>query len=202
VQVELMSYTTRPEDAIVERYVLEKGVPVSLDNAVILRKVAQTSSRFLKDILFHFFIADVPRETLSAFPRYRDSSYTGYRDLSRDATVKVAASMDALELLEFFQRNICSRQGVQPNALVYAMLAAARLACPHLFSELTVPCPPGNCEIERGGCRQAAREWTKRIQKLIRISGEAFAASKPNYTMTFDFSEVLGYPVVLTVRRS
>jgi hypothetical protein len=202
VQVELMSYTSRPEDTIVERYLLEQGVPISLDNAVILRKVEQTSSRFLKDILFHFFIADVPREMLAAFPRYRDSAYTGYRELSRDAPVKVAASMDALELLEFFRRNICSRQGIQPNALVYAMLAAARLACPHLFSELAVPCPAGTCEIEKAGCRHAAREWSKRIQKLIRISGEAFAASKPNYTMTFDFTEVLGYPVVLTVRKS
>jgi len=202
VQVELMSYTSRPEDTIVERYLLEKGVPVSLDKAVMLRKAEQTSSPFLKDVLFHFFIADVPRETLSAFPRYRDSAYTGYRELSREATVKVAASMDALELLEFFQHNICSRRGVQPSALVYAMLAAARLACPHLFAEVAAPCPPGTCDIEKGGCRRVAREWTKRIQKLIRISGEAFAASRPNYTMTFDFTEVLGYPVILTVRKS
>ena len=197
-----MSYTPSPENTIVERYLLEKGVPVSLDKAVIVRKVACSSSHFLKDVLFDFFVADVPQETLRAFPRYRDSSYAGYRELSRDAAVKVVTSMDAAELLDFFQRNTCSQKGIRPSALVYAMLAAAQLACSNLFTGLAVPCPPGKCDIEKGGCRQAAREWAKRIQKLIRISSEAFVASKPNYSMTFDFTEILGYPVVLTVRKS
>ena len=197
-----MSYTPSPEGRIVERYLLEKGVPLSLDKAVILKKVARSSSDFLRDVLFDFFVADVPRETLRAFPRYRDSSYAGYRELSRDADVKVVASMDALELIAFFEHNVCSQKGTQPTALMYAMLAAAQLACSNLFSGLAVPCPPGTCDIEKGGCRQAAREWAKRIQKLTRISSEAFVASKPNYVMTFDFTEILGYPVVLTVRKS
>jgi hypothetical protein len=167
-----------------------------------MRKVARESSHFLKDVLFDFFVADVAQDTLSAFPRYRYSSYAGYRELSRDAAVRVIASMDALELLDFFEQNVCSQRGTRPTALVYAMLAAAQLACSNLFSGLAVPCPPGNCDVEKGGCRQVAREWAKRLQKLIRISSEAFAASKPNYVMTFDFTEILGYPVVLTVRKS
>jgi len=197
-----MSYTPAPEDKVVERYLLEKGVPLSLDKEVIIRKVACSSPQFLKDILLDFFIADVPEETLAAFPRYRDSSYLGYREMSRNAAVRVVASLDALELLDFFERNLCGRKGTQPNALVYAMLAAAELACPNLFGGLAVPCPPGKCDIEKSGCRRSALEWAKRIQKLTRISGEAFDTSKPNYTMTFDLTESLGYPVVLTVRKS
>ena len=202
MQVELMSYTPHPEDKIVERYILEKGVPSSLDKAVMMRKVTDSSPRLLKDILFDFFVADVPRETLRAFPRYRDSSYAGYREVSREATVKVVASVDALELLDFFKQNVCSRKGTQPGALVYSMLAAAQLACPNLFVGLAVPCPAGKCDMEKDGCREIARKWAKRIQKLIRISSEAFAASKPNYVMSYDFSETLGYPAMLTVRKS
>lgn len=202
MQIELMSYTPQPEDKMIERYVLDKGVPSSFDKTVILRKATQASSGFLKDILFDFFVADVQAEMLRAFPRYRDSSYTGYREMSRDATVKVVASMDALELFDFFQRNVCCRKGAKLSALAYSMLAAAQLACPNLFAALALPCPPGECEIETRGCRELARQWAKRIQKLIRISGEAFAVSKPNYVMTFDFTEALGYPVILTVRKS
>lgn len=202
VQIELMSYTPAPEGKLVERYLLEKGVPLSLDKEVIVRKVARTSSHFLKDILFDFFIADVPEKTLGAIPRYRTSSYEGYREISRDAAVRVVASLDGLELLDFFERNLCTKKGTEPTALVYAMLAASELACPNLFGGLAVPCPAGKCDIEKGGCRHTTREWAKRIQKLTRISGEAFGASKPNYVMTFDFTEALGYPVVLTVRKS
>jgi len=197
-----MSYTSQPEDRVIERYLLDKGVPASFDKAAILRKAADASLQFLKDILFDFFIAGVQQETLSAFPRCRDCSYAGYREMSSDADVKVVASMDAAELLEFFQDNVCGRKGIKEAALVYSMLAAAQLACPNLFAGLALPCPPGECAIETGGCRELARQWTKRIQKLVRISDEAFAASKPNYSITFDFSEKLGYPVILTVRKS
>jgi hypothetical protein len=202
LQIELMSYTTQPEDRVIERYLLDKGVPASFDKAAILRKAVNTSSELLKDILFDFFVADIRRETLRAFPRHRDCSYTGYREVSRDATVRVVASMDASELLDFFKRNVCSQEGMKESALVYSMLAAAKLACPHLFGRLAMPCPPGKCESETGGCRELALQWTKRIQKLVRISSDAFAASKPNYVMTFDFTGNLGYPVTLTVRKS
>ena len=187
---------------MIERYLLDKGVPPSFDKAVILRKAACASSNLLKDILFDFFVADVQPELLRAFPRYRDSSYAGYRELSRDAAVRVAASMDASELFYFFERNVCSRKGPEQSALVYSMLAAAQLACPNLFAGLALPCPAGKCDVETRDCREVAREWAKRIQKLIRISSEAFAASKANYVMTFDFTENLGYPVILTVRKS
>ena len=202
VQIELMSYTHAAEDKVIERYLLEKGVPVSLDKEVVIGKVASGSPHFLKDILFDFFIADVPVETLRAFPRHRASSYEGYREMSRDAAVRVVASLDGLELLGFFEGNLCSQKGTEPTALVYAMLAAAELACPSLFGGLAVPCPAGRCDIEKNDCRRIAREWAKRIQKLTRISCEAFLASRPNYVMTFDFTESLGYPVVLTVRKS
>jgi len=197
-----MSYTHAAEDKVIERYLLEKGVPVSLEREVVIGKVARSSSHFLKDILFDFFIADVPVETLRTLPRHRASSYEGYRQMSRDADVRIVASLDALELLSFFERNVCSQKGTQPTALVYAMLAAAKLACPSLFGGLALPCPPGKCNIEKGNCRRTAREWAKRIQKLARISCEAFGASKPNYVMTFDFTEALGQPLVLTVRKS
>ena len=202
MQIELMSYTPAAEDKVIERHLLERGVPLSLDKEVVIGKVARSSSHFLKDILFDFFIADVPVETLRAFPRYRASSYEGYREMSRDAAVRVVASLDGLELLGFFGRNVCSQKGTEPTALVYAMLAAAELACPSLFGGLAVPCPAGKCDTEKDDCRRTAREWAKRIQKLARISCEAFGASKPNFVMTFDFSEALGYPVVLTVRKS
>jgi hypothetical protein len=197
-----MSYTSQAEGRVIERYLLDKGVPASFDKAAILRKAANASSQFLKDILFDFFIAGVQEETLRAFPRCRDCSYAGYREMSSDADVRVVASMDASELLEFFEGNLCGQKGVQEAALVYSMLAAAQLACPNLFAGLALPCPPGECEIETSDCRELARQWAKRIQKLVRISGEAFAASKPNYSMTFDFTEKLGYQVILTVRKS
>jgi len=202
LQIELMSYTTQPEDRVIERYLLDKGVPASFDKAAILRKAVNSPSELLKDVLFDFFVADVQRETLRAFPRHRDCSYAGYREMSWDATVRVTASMDASELLDFFKRNVCSQKGMKESALVYSMLAAAKLACPHLFVRLAMPCPPGRCESEMGGCRELALQWAKRIQKLVRISGDAFAASKPNYVMTFDFTENVGYAVILTVRKS
>lgn len=202
MQIELMSYTSQPEGRVIERYLLDKGVPASFDKAAILRKAANAPSQFLTDILFDFFIAGVPQETLGSFPRCRDCSYAGHREMSSDADVRVVASMDASELLEFFEGNVCGQKGIKEAALVYSMLAAAQLACPNLFAGLALPCPPGECEIETGGCRDLARQWAKRIQKLVRISGEAFAASKPNYSMTFDFTEKLGYQVILTVRKS
>jgi len=201
VQVELMSYTPHPEDTIVGRYILEKGVPLSFDKTDIMRKVAASSPGLLKDVLFDFFVADVPTETLRAFPRYRDSSYAGHREMSRDSAVKIVTSLDAAELIKFFEDNLCSRQSTKPIALVYSMLAAAQLACPNLFVGLAVPCPPGKCDGEAERCRELAREWTKRVQKVIRIAGDAFAASEPNYVMSFDFTEAVGYLATLSVHK-
>lgn len=199
--VELMSCSHAAEQTVVDKYLLNRGVPDDLDEPRIVERILVQSPNLLREIIVHFFIAGFPRASLGTLCRFRETSYCGYEDVAEGVKPRAVTSMDLLELREFAAKNMCERRPAHICSLAYAMVIAGNMVCPNLLRDLAPACISDGCDSAEGGCEEAAGRRYSMVVRLL-AEQEPLAEKPLRHVSYLDLEEITTVPARLLVRRT
>ncbi len=199
--VELMSCSHAAEQTVVDKYLLNRGVPDDLNEPRIVERILVQSPNLLREMIVHFFIAGFPRASLGTLLRSRETSYCGYEDIAQDVRPRAVTSMDLLELREFVGKNSCERRPDHVRSLAYAMMIAGKMVCPNLLSDLAPVCISGCCDSADGACERRAKTRCSMVAHLL-AEQEPLAEKPFRYVAALDLEGITTTPTRLLVRRT
>lgn len=118
----------------------------------------------IKDLLTSTYIADGMEERAAKKKAQENARYV----LPEGCNTKMIVTMNARELLHFFELRCCNRAQTEIRDVAYQMLALVYPIAPHLFRDAGPACARGACAEGKMSCGKAVevREYVKSVKNL------------------------------------
>lgn len=156
------------------RFVVPPEIAEDLEASAVYRKAMEESAehyRALTEMLYKKHYDRMIEEGLDEKTAARDAEKRAIEDarfvLPNAAETRIMMTMNARELLHFFQLRCCSRAQWEIRDLAWEMLAQVRHVCPNLFGSAGPACLRGACDQGRMSCRKMT-EVRRRSESLFR----------------------------------
>lgn len=118
----------------------------------------------IKDLLTSTYIANGMEERAAKKKAQENARYV----LPEGCNTKMIVTMNARELLHFFELRCCNRAQTEIRDVAYQMLALVYPIAPHLFRDAGPACVRGACQEGKMSCGKAVevREYVKNVKNL------------------------------------
>lgn len=143
------------------QYMADNGVDWIFENAY---NESFKKYNEIKDLLTSTYIANGMEERAAKKKAQENARYV----LPEGCNTKMIVTMNARELLHFFELRCCNRAQTEIREVAYQMLALVYPIAPHLFRDAGPACARGACAEGKMSCGKAVevREYVKNVKNL------------------------------------